>query len=142
MPQIKFKWQLFVVIISLTAIVLSVLFQITAILPSNLPLWVVIILGGIPSILYILGKLLKGDLGADSLAAIAIITAVILHQYLAAVIIILMLASGQALETYAMRKASSVLAALAERMPTLAHRKREGTIEDIPLADIHVGDNI
>ncbi len=87
-------------------------------------------------------KLLKGDLGSDLLAAIAIVTAVILGQYLAAVIIILMLTGGQALETYAMRKASSVLMALAERMPALVHRKIAGGIEDIPLLDIRIGDEI
>jgi heavy metal translocating P-type ATPase len=87
-------------------------------------------------------KLAKGDMGADSLAAIALITAVILHQYLAAVLIILMISSGQALEVYAMRKASSVLLALAERMPAIAHRKTANKIEDIPIANIQINDHI
>lgn len=99
-------------------------------------------LGGIPSIFQIIAKLVKGDLGADSLAAIAIVTAVVLHQYLAAALIILMIASGQALEVYAMRKASSVLLALAERMPTFVHKKTENDIVDIPLNKIQVGETI
>lgn len=53
-------------------------------------IWIAIIVGGVPSIFYIFKKLLKGNMGADLLAAIAIITAVILGQYLAAVIVILM----------------------------------------------------
>jgi len=65
-----------------------------------------------------------------------------LNQYLAAVIIILMVASGQALEAYAMRKASSVLLALAERMPSIVHRKTSNDIIDIPLNDVHAGDHI
>lgn len=138
----KLRWQLIIVIISLIAICISVLFQITSIASSDLPLLIAIILGGVPSCLYILFKLFRGDLGADALAAIAIITAVILHQYLAAVLVIIMLASGQTLEAYAMRKASSVLLALAERMPTVVHRKITGSIEDIPLNDINIGDNI
>src|SRR5690242_11294109 len=88
---LKFRWQLIIVGISLAAIALSVLFQLTSILSPDLPLWIAIIFGGLPSIFHILLKLLKGDLGADSLAAIALITAVILHQNLAAVFIILML---------------------------------------------------
>lgn len=139
---LKFRWQLIVVGISLIAIALSVIFHITSISSPDSPLLIAIIFGGIPSFFYILLKLLKGDLGADILAAIALITAVILHQYLAAVLIILMLASGQTLEAYAMRKASSVLLALAERMPNLAHRRMTGGIEDIPLLDIHIGDEI
>lgn len=138
----KLRWQLMIIIISLLAILLSIFFRVTSFLSPNVPLLVAMIIGGIPSILQILLKLFKGDLGADSLAAIALITAFILNQYLAGVIIILMISSGQALEAYAMRKASSVLLALAERMPTLAHRKISENIEDIPLVDIHVGDFI
>lgn len=140
--SLKLRWQVIIVGISLAAIALSALFHITSISSANLPLLIAIILGGIPSLLYIILKLFRGDLGADSLAAIALITAVILNQYLAAVLIILMLASGQTLEAYAMRKASSVLLALAERMPTVVHRKINGRFEDIPLMAIRIGDDI
>lgn len=53
-----------------------------------------------------------------------------------------MLASGQTLEYYAMRKASSVLRSLVARMPSIAHRKINSHIEDIPLLDIKVDDLI
>src|SRR5579872_1286026 len=133
---LKLRWELITIIISLVAILLS-LFS------PSVPLLIAIIIGGVPACLRILLKLFKGDLGADSLAVIALITAVVLHQYLAGVIIVLMLASGQALEAYAMRKASSVLLALAERMPAIAHRRNpNGRIEDIPLLSIRIGDEI
>lgn len=137
-----FQWRLVIFGICLTAILLSVLFHITSIASPDLPLLIALILGGVPSCLHILFNLLKGNLGADTLAAIAIVTAIILHQYLAGIIIVLMLTSGQALETYAIRKASSVLLALAERMPTLVHRKIADGMEDIPLLDIRIGDEI
>lgn len=139
---VRLQWQIALVVISFLAITLSVLFHFLPILSPDLPLLIAIIFGGIPSFLYILIKLFKGDLGADALAAIALITAVILHQYLAAVLIILMLSSGQALEAYAMRKASSALLALVERMPSTVHRRITGNIEDIPLLDIRIGDEI
>jgi len=41
--------------------------------------------------------------------------------------------NGEALEAYAVRSASSVLAALAKRMPSAGHRKRDGQIADVPL---------
>ncbi len=109
---------------------------------EDIALLAVIILGGIPLIFYILLKLLRGDLGADLLAVLALVTGVWLGEYLAAVLIILMLAGGKALEAYAMRKASSALLALAERMPTIAHRKKGESVEDIPLAGIAIGDEI
>lgn len=140
--SLKFRWQIFIIIISLIAILIHSILYFSSITDSQIPLLIVIIMGGIPSIIHIMLRLLKGDLGADLLAAIALITAFILHQYLAAVIIILMIASGQALETFAMRKASSVLLALSERMPAIAHRRVMNTIEDIPLLNIQIGDDI
>lgn len=139
---LKFRWQLIIVVISLAAIILSLLFRITLISSPDTPLLIAMVVGGIPSLFHILSKLLKGDLGADLLATIALITAVVLNQYLAAVLIILMLGSGQTLEAYAMRKASSVLLALADRMPALVHRRTTGGIENIPLLDIGIGDEI
>jgi len=106
------------------------------------PLLVVIATGSIPILWQIIKKLINLDLGADILAAIALITATILGEYLAAVLIIIMLAGGQELENYAMRKASSVLAALAKRMPTIAHRKIGDKIEEISIANIKIGDLI
>jgi len=41
-----------------------------------------------------------------------------------------------------MRKASSVLLALAKRMPSIVHQKIDSSIEDIPLVNVQVGDNI
>lgn len=137
----KLQWQLFVISISLIAILLSFLFPLMN-LSANLPLFMAIVIGGIPSLLQIISKLANQNLGADLLAAIAIITAIILQQYLAAVLIILMLASGQALEAYATRKASSVLLALAERMPNTVHLRIKDNIENIPLNNIKIGDEI
>ncbi|MBL0320362.1 MAG: heavy metal translocating P-type ATPase [Alphaproteobacteria bacterium] len=109
---------------------------------ADIPFITILLLGGIPLIIQIILKLFRGDFGADLLAVLALVTGAWLGQYLAAVLIMLMLSGGQALEIYAMRKASSVLSALAERMPTKAQRKKDGRIDDISLADIAIGDEI
>lgn len=108
----------------------------------DIPLQIIIVIGAVPLLWEIIKKLIKFDLGADILAALALVTAAVLGEYLAAVLIILMLAGGQALESYATRKASSVLAALAERMPTIAHRKSGDRIEEIAISDIKIDDFI
>ncbi|MCE3044667.1 heavy metal translocating P-type ATPase [Legionella sp. 16cNR16C] len=136
------KWQSFIVLLSLLAICIYLILRAANSGFANVPLLALIIIGGIPLFLQIFFKLLKGNFGADSLAAIALVTGVILQQYLAASLIILMLASGQTLERYARHKASSVLLALVKRMPTFAHRKIDGDISDIPVADIHINDEI
>ena len=53
-----------------------------------------------------------------------------------ATLVVLMLSGGEALEAYAVRSASSVLEALAKRMPSIAHRKQDSTIADVPLAEV------
>lgn len=108
----------------------------------NAPLLTIIAIGSVPILWQIIRKLINLDLGADILAALALITATILGEYLAAVLIIIMLAGGQELESYAMRKASSVLSALAQRMPTVAHKKFGDRIEEIAISDIKIGDLI
>ena len=139
---LKSKWQLFIALVSLIAIGIYLILDAFNASFVNFPLLFLIVIGGVPLFLQIILKLLRGNFGADSLAAIALITGIILQEYLASSLIILMLASGQTLEHYALRKASSVLLALVERMPTIAHRKVNSQIEDIPLIDIHINDQI
>ena len=106
----------------------------------RIPLLTTLVLGGLPMLYDLLRKLLKREFGSDLLGGISIITSVLLGEYLAGSIIVLMLAGGEALESYALRSASSVLAALAKRMPSLAHRKNGNEILDVALADIALGD--
>ncbi|MCX6937244.1 MAG: heavy metal translocating P-type ATPase [Verrucomicrobia bacterium] len=113
-----------------------------AISTSDLPLLATIVIGGLPLLHDLLRKLLKREFGSDLLGGISIITSVVLGEYLAGSIIVLMLAGGEALESYALRSASSVLAALAKRMPSVAHRKQDTAIVDVALADVAVGDTL
>jgi P-type E1-E2 ATPase len=85
---------------------------------------------------------LRREFGSDLLAGISIVTSVLLGEYLAGSIVVLMLAGGEALETYALKSASSVLRALAKRMPSLAHRKQGSEIVDVALDAISVGETL
>jgi heavy metal translocating P-type ATPase len=106
----------------------------------QLPLILVLILGGLPLIYQIAARLFRGDFGADLLAALAIVTAVLLDELLAGSLVVLMLSGGAVLESYAVRKASSVLEALAHRMPSVAHRKSGTALNDIHTEQIGIGD--
>ena len=108
----------------------------------QIPLLVTLVFGGLPLLYELLEKLLKREFGSDLLGGISIITSVLLDEYLAGSIIVLMLSGGEALESYALRSASSVLAALAKRLPSIAHRKRESEIVDIGLDEVAVGDTL
>ena len=108
----------------------------------QVPLLLALALGGLPLLYELLRKVLKRDFGSDLLGGISIITSILLGEYLAGSIIVLMLSGGEALESYALRSASSVLAALAKRMPSIAHRRRESVIVDVPMHEVAVGDTL
>jgi len=107
---------------------------------GRIPLLATLVIGGLPLLYDLLRKLLKREFGSDLLGGISVVTSVLLGEYLAGSIIVLMLSGGEALESYALRSASSVLAALAKRMPAIAHRKDGAELREVALADITVGD--
>ncbi len=104
------------------------------------PLRTALVLGGIPLVWDLLVKLFRREFGSDLLAGISIVTSVILGEYLAGTLVVLMLSGGEALEAYAVRSASSVLEALSKRMPSVAHRKIGASVEEVPLGQVGVGD--
>ena len=108
----------------------------------QIPLLATLVFGGIPLVYELARNLLRREFGSDLLAGISIVTSVLLNEYLAGSIVVLMLSGGEALENYALRNASSVLRALAKRMPAIAHRKRDSVIADVALDDIAVGDTL
>ena len=104
------------------------------------PLIIVLLVGGIPLLIPLTQKLFARKFGSDHLAGISIVTSVILGEYLVAAIVILMLSGGTALEEFASRRASSVLDALAKRMPQVAHRRKANNLVDVTLKDVVIGD--
>ncbi len=108
----------------------------------RIPLLAILVIGGLPLLYDLLRKLLARKFGSDLLGGISIVTSILLGEYLAGSIIVLMLSGGEALESYALRSASSVLAALAKRMPSIAHRKQDSQILDVALDEVAVGDTL
>ncbi len=108
---------------------------------QELPLLVALICGA-PLTIGLIAKTFKLEFSSNLLAVISIITAVFLGEYLAGTIVVLMLASGQALEAYAVRRASFALDALAKRLPSLAHKKVGASVNDVPLTEVAIGDEV
>ncbi|QDV49664.1 Cadmium, zinc and cobalt-transporting ATPase [Gimesia fumaroli] len=109
---------------------------------QNFPLWAVLALGGTPLVWGLLVKMFHREFGSDLLAGISIVVSILLDEYLAGSLVVLMLSGGEALEAYAVRSASSVLQALSKRMPSIAHRKIDSRIDDVALDQIAIDDTL
>ena len=107
---------------------------------AAVPLYITLALGGIPLVLTLARKLWARDFGSDLLAGISIVTSALLGEYLVSSIVVLMLSGGTALEELATQRASSVLDALASRMPNIAHLKTVDGWADTDLEGIAIGD--
>lgn len=106
------------------------------------PLFAALALGGGPLVYDLFRGLFKGNFSSDLLAGISIVTAVLLGEYLAGTLVVLMLSGGQTIEAYAVQRASSALSALAKRLPTVAHRKDAAGLTDVPLDEVAPGDTL
>ncbi|GBG96903.1 heavy metal translocating P-type ATPase [Lactococcus termiticola] len=81
----------------------------------------------------------SGSYGVDLLAITAIIATLLVGEYWASLIIILMLVGGESLEDYAAGRANRELSSLLEQSPDIAHVKASEQIKDMALDEIAVG---
>ncbi|WP_082358186.1 heavy metal translocating P-type ATPase [Arthrobacter alpinus] len=85
--------------------------------------------------------ILRGRWGIDILAVTAIVSTVAVGEYIASLIIVLMLSGGEALEDFAAGRAQRELRSLLERAPRSAHREGpDGVSQEIPVAEVVVGE--
>ncbi len=83
-----------------------------------------------------------GTYGVDILAATAIITSVVLKEYWAGIIIVLMLTGGEALEDYAENRAKAEISALLDRAPKQTHLIKGRSVIDIAVSKVAVNDKL
>lgn len=106
-------------------------------------IYLAITLAAAVPVLHRIGReLLAGNWATDLIAGVSIVTGIATGQYLVALIIIVMITGGGLLESYAVRRASSALSALAERMPSVAHRVMGEGHEDVTLEELQPGDRV
>lgn len=85
-------------------------------------------------------SLLRREFGLDVLAITAIVATVLVGEFVAALVVVLMLTGGEALEDYANRRAKRELDALLARAPQRAHLARGDGYLDVPVDEVAVDD--
>lgn len=96
----------------------------------------------VPLLIDMINTLRSGHFGIDVLAATAIITSVILGEYWAAIVIVLMLTGGESLEDYAETRAKKELTSLLSHRPKKAHLLKGRKTIDIKASAVHPGDKL
>ena len=85
-------------------------------------------------------RLREGRVAVDVVALVALLGAIVMGEALAGVILALMVASGDALEQYAHRRAQRSLSELLSLAPKVGHRLVEGSFETVPVDEIAPGE--
>ena len=120
-------------------------------LGSTTPAWTepallgVLVVLGAPVVFKTLRGLLAGRFAADVVAMLAIVTAVVLWQPIAGLVIVLMQTGGELLERYAEGRASAAVRELEAAAPRIAHRvgpRGSQDIQDVASELIAVDDRI
>lgn len=96
----------------------------------------------VPMLVHMIQDLRMGTYGVDILAITAITTAVIMGEYWTAIVIVLMLTGGEALEDYAENRAKREMSALLNNAPRTAHVVRGQKEVDVPVKEVKTGDKI
>lgn len=96
----------------------------------------------IPSIRDMIKTIISGQIGIDVIALVAIGSSLLLQQYIAAGVIVIMLTGGEALEEFAKNRAKRELNALLKRKPTIAHRIVGSGVEEVAVSLVKVGDSL
>jgi len=144
-PAVEFllgrKLMVFVVIGLVTGVALWATSQSVALaVTAYLVLGVVIFVTAVDMV----RDLMRGHWGLDILAVVAMIATLAVQEYVAGLIIALMLTGGEALEDLAARRASRELDQLLNRAPSFAGRidPTTGEVERIPVGEVRVGDEL
>lgn len=136
-------------VIAITMIVFIGVLALHAVGAQNAGRWVATIyVGGfiVWTLNVMIRDVIRGHVGLDILALVAMIATLAVGEYIASLIIVLMLAGGEALEDFASRRAKRDLSALLDRSPRVAHvllnadDPTGAEIKDVPVDDVVVGD--
>jgi heavy metal translocating P-type ATPase len=137
---LRHYWQFsFAVVASIAALILQVMGYQTAV---HILLAIAAGVSVIPLLWGMIEDLREGTYGIDILAATAIVVAIVMHEYWAAIVIVLMLTGGESLEDYAEHRASRELDALLTRAPQKARLLRGKQEVEVKASEVREGDTI
>lgn len=134
-----YRWLSLAIVTAVVGLILQLLHQDTAV---KWLLGSVALLQVFPLLKDMWEHLRSGGYGIDILAATAIVFSVILGEYWAAIVIVIMLTGGESLEAFAERRARTELNALLRQAPSTAHVIRSRKTIDVRAEEVRVGEKL
>ncbi|EOS7904312.1 cadmium-translocating P-type ATPase [Enterococcus hirae] len=126
------------VLIGMTALICEFIFK-----RPTLAFLIIAITGGILAFfmfIEMIKTLRSGKYGVDILAITAIVATLVVGEYWASLMILIMLTGGDSLEDYANKKASRELQTLLDNTPRTAHQLMNDQLKDIPVEAVEISD--
>lgn len=136
-------------VITITVVTIAVVLTLHAVDQDELGRWIAIVYVAAFVVWTLAGMIrdvIRGHVGLDILAVVAMVATLAVGEYIASLIIVLMLSGGEALEDYATRRAKRDLTALLDRSPRIGHvilhphTPDSDEVEDVSVDDVAVGD--
>jgi heavy metal translocating P-type ATPase len=135
------RWKLFsLALLSLILAIVLTYFNLSKL--AHVILAIVALFEVIPLLMGMWEDIKDGSYGIDILAATAIVASVILGEYWAAIVVVIMLTGGESLEDYADHKAMRELDSLLKRAPVSAHLLKNKNLVDVKVGELKLGDYI
>lgn len=104
------------------------------------------IAGVLPALVALIVEILRsigrGEVGLDIVAALSMTAALVFGETLAAAVVAVMYSGGTFLESFAEGRARREMHALLSRVPRMATRHLNGSLEDVPLDAVVPGDRL
>ncbi|MDW8270026.1 MAG: cation-translocating P-type ATPase [Anaerolineae bacterium] len=145
-----FNRRLTVLLAAVFAVVLSVAIvgeglgffdRLNALVP--LPLGVVLVLiGGLPVFRNVARAALRRQITSHTLMTVGAIAALLVGEWVAAVIVVLFMRVGDAVERFTTAGARRAVQELTAMMPRLARVERDGVEHEVPVTDVRVGETV
>ncbi len=136
-------------VITVTVVILAAVLVLHAVGAEGLGRWIATVYVAAFVVWTLVGMIrdvVRGHVGLDILAVVAMVATLAVGEYLASLIIVLMLSGGEALEDFAARRAKRDLTALLDRSPRIAHvilhpdSPGSDEVQDVAVDDVAVGD--
>lgn len=138
----KHQWKLYITLaVGLISLVLQFIFHLP--LAAQVLITVAGSIMAVSMIIEMVQTIRSGRYGVDALAIMAIVATMLVGQYWASWMILVMLTGGDSLEDYAASQAGKELKTLLENSPQIAHKvAANGTLVDVKVDDLVINDQV